>query len=87
MVSGQKLGRKDVSPTNTPRDANQQHQQSPQHLSQQERQKPFTRRLQPLDKLAAEQAALNAITQNSNTSNNSTNNTSTNENQFLKQKK
>jgi hypothetical protein len=73
VVSGQKLGRKDASPTNTtPRDANQQHQHSPQHASQQDRQKPFTRRLQPLDKLAEQSSPLIA---------------NTNENQFLKQKK
>ena len=76
IVSGQKLGRKDASPTNTtPRDANQQHQHSPQHINQQDRQKPFTRRLQPLDKQAVES--------NSTV----TSATTTNENQFLKQKK
>lgn len=47
VVSGQKLGgRKEVSPTNTPRDLSQF--QQPQSL------RPFTRRLQPLDKIALE---------------------------------
>ena len=50
VISGQKLGgRKDLSPTNTPRDLTQiqQTQQIALH-------RPFTRRLQPLDKLAQE---------------------------------
>jgi hypothetical protein len=47
VVSGQKLGgRKEVSPTSTPRDLSQF--QQPQSL------RPFTRRLQPLDKIALE---------------------------------
>ena len=47
VVSGQKLGgRKEVSPTGTPRDLLQF--QQPQSL------RPFTRRLQPLDKIALE---------------------------------
>lgn len=52
IVSGQKLGgnRKELSPTNTPRDMNQiQPVQAKVDLH-----RPFTRRLQPLDKLGQE---------------------------------
>jgi hypothetical protein len=60
IISGQKLGRKDLSPTNqTPREANagQQAQQSSQPIAQLQsqsiasQQRPYTRRLQPLDKM------------------------------------
>ncbi len=72
VVSGQKLGgRKDLSPTNTPRDMSQY--QQPQSL------RPFTRRLQPLDKIALEmqiQQQQQQILANT-----------VNEGQFLKQKK
>lgn len=58
IVSGQRLGgnRKEMSPTNTPRDLNQlQQQQLPTgHHKPIDLHRPFTRRLQPLDKLGAE---------------------------------
>ena len=61
IISGQRLGgqRKDLSPTNTPRESTnqigqQQLQQSQLQQQQQQQQRPFTRRLQPLDKVNME---------------------------------
>lgn len=72
VVSGQKLGgRKEMSPTNTPRDLSQF--QPPQSL------RPFTRRLQPLEKIALE---LQIQQQQQNILANTIN-----DGQFLKQKK
>ncbi len=69
-VSGQKLGRKDLSPTNnTPRDSNAISQiMQQQQQQQQQQQRPYTRRLQPLEKMNSEQAP------------------GPNENQFIRQK-
>lgn len=53
IVSGQRLGgnRKELSPTNTPRDLNPLQQQPTGHHKPIDLHRPFTRRLQPLDKL------------------------------------
>lgn len=86
MVSGQKLGgRKDLSPTNTPRESVQQ--QSPQHSQQNSaNHRPFTRRLQPLEKLNAELIANSQPSQGSNQAVQINQNNQGNEGQFLRQK-
>jgi hypothetical protein len=68
IISGQKLGgRKDLSPTNTPRDLTQiQQSQSSQQQQQQpiSVHRPFTRRLQPLDKLNPNDSLIQGVQQN-----------------------
>jgi hypothetical protein len=87
MVSGQKLGgRKELSPTNTPRESAQQ--QSPQHSQQQNsaNHRPFTRRLQPLEKLNAELNANSQTSQSGNQVVQNSQNGQASEGQFLRQK-
>jgi hypothetical protein len=63
VISGQKLGPRKESPTNTPRDSYQQLQHQQQQSQKQEsnsnQQRSYTRRLQPLDKNANDANFLN----------------------------